>query len=348
MSENENGEQPTEEDSYPFSRIEEGAQRPKCISCGDPAKIVFHSGGVPMAAEHCREYYAELRFGKIPKYRRKRRGQELCAVGRKVRHRAATSKEPGRYRHSVLTGPQRHLVESVDSEFLYKRNDIIRLKQKLERLQRDLEQADVAPDLRDLVSDKDRTGGKIYIAQAIARTKKAIATAQKELDNLGDNWNRILQARLPKGTQEVPRKNKTQTQLNGRAPRCHREDAGSTPVVCLGVQMDGYSFYLVLLVVLAVLIFGGRAIQKLLKKADVDLSDEQLDAVTKAVSDAVAEVEKINKALVDNGEEPLSKEEQLDVATKLAKDFALAAGVSQVKVDFLLKLMDAALEKTKK
>ena len=112
--------------------------------------------------------------------------------------------------------------------------------------------------------------------------------------------------------------------------------------------MDGYSFYLVLLVVLAVLIFGGRAIQKLLKKADVDLSDEQLDAVTKAVSDAVAEVEKINKALVDNGEEPLSKEEQLDVATKLAKDFALAAGVSQVKVAFLLKLMDAALEKTKK
>ena len=62
-----------EEDSYEFVEVEEGAKRPTCISCGDPAKIVIHSGGVPMAAQHCRECYAELRWGKIPKYRRRRR-----------------------------------------------------------------------------------------------------------------------------------------------------------------------------------------------------------------------------------------------------------------------------------
>ena len=105
-------------------------------------------------------------------------------------------------------------------------------------------------------------------------------------------------------------------------------------------------FYLVLLVVLVALVLGGGLIKKLLKKADVELDDEQLDAVTKAVADAVSQVEKINADLVASGGKPMSKEEKIDVTTKLAKDLAAAAGVSQVKVEVLLKLLNAALEKT--
>lgn len=65
-----------EEDSkeeYEFTKIEEGAKtRPSCISCGDPVKIVVHSGGVPMAAQHCNDCYSELRWGKIPRNNRRR------------------------------------------------------------------------------------------------------------------------------------------------------------------------------------------------------------------------------------------------------------------------------------
>lgn len=46
--------------------------RPTCTACGDPVKIVFHSGGVPMAAQHCKDCYAELRWGKVPKPRGRR------------------------------------------------------------------------------------------------------------------------------------------------------------------------------------------------------------------------------------------------------------------------------------
>ena len=69
----ENGNQIESEDEYHFEKLEEGSKRPECVSCGDPVKIVVHSGGVPLAAKHCKECYAELRWGKIPKYRRSRR-----------------------------------------------------------------------------------------------------------------------------------------------------------------------------------------------------------------------------------------------------------------------------------
>jgi len=68
---NENGKHSESEDEYIFNKVEDG-KRPKCISCGDPAKMVIHSGGVPMAAAHCKDCYAELRWGKIPKYKRRR------------------------------------------------------------------------------------------------------------------------------------------------------------------------------------------------------------------------------------------------------------------------------------
>jgi hypothetical protein len=69
----ENGKQAGSEDEYTFDKLEEGSKdRPKCVSCGDPVKLVVHSGGHVMAAQHCKECYAELRWGKIPKYRRRR------------------------------------------------------------------------------------------------------------------------------------------------------------------------------------------------------------------------------------------------------------------------------------
>jgi hypothetical protein len=69
----ENGDQQESEDEYKFDKLEEGSKRPSCSACGDPVKIIVHSGGTPMAAQHCRECYAELRWGKIPKHRRSRR-----------------------------------------------------------------------------------------------------------------------------------------------------------------------------------------------------------------------------------------------------------------------------------
>ena len=69
----ENDDKSEPEDEYVFNELEEGAKRPSCASCGDPVKIVIHSGGTPRAAQHCRECYAELRWGKIPKHRRSRR-----------------------------------------------------------------------------------------------------------------------------------------------------------------------------------------------------------------------------------------------------------------------------------
>lgn len=62
-----------ENDEYKFDKIDEGSRRPECVSCGDPVKIIVHSGGTPMAAQHCKECYAELRWGKIPKTRGRRR-----------------------------------------------------------------------------------------------------------------------------------------------------------------------------------------------------------------------------------------------------------------------------------
>lgn len=61
-----------QEDDYQFSEIKEGSKRAACTACGDPVKIVIHSGGKPMAAQHCKECYAELRYGKLPKIRRRR------------------------------------------------------------------------------------------------------------------------------------------------------------------------------------------------------------------------------------------------------------------------------------
>ena len=45
--------------------------RPECESCGDPVKLIFHNG-TPVFAQHCRECFAELKYGKIPKLKRKR------------------------------------------------------------------------------------------------------------------------------------------------------------------------------------------------------------------------------------------------------------------------------------
>lgn len=62
------------EPEYVFKALDEDVkERPKCAACGDPVKIVMHSGGKPMAAQHCRECYAELRNGKIPKYNQRRK-----------------------------------------------------------------------------------------------------------------------------------------------------------------------------------------------------------------------------------------------------------------------------------
>lgn len=66
------GNQYSEEDGYVLSKLDEEKGRPRCISCGDPVKIIIHSGGVPLAAQHCRECYAELRWNKIPKIKKRR------------------------------------------------------------------------------------------------------------------------------------------------------------------------------------------------------------------------------------------------------------------------------------
>ncbi len=111
--------------------------------------------------------------------------------------------------------------------------------------------------------------------------------------------------------------------------------------------MDDYTLYLILLVVLALLLFCGKLLKKLFKKADIDISDEQFDAITKAVSDAVAEIEETNKKLVAAGGKPMSSEEKTEVTVKLAKDLAMAAGISAIKTDFLLKLLDTASKEIK-
>ena len=104
--------------------------------------------------------------------------------------------------------------------------------------------------------------------------------------------------------------------------------------------------YLILLGALVLLVLGGGLLRKLLKKANIDLSDDQLDAATKAVADAVEQVEEINRKLVASGGKPMSDAEKLEVTSELAKDLAVAAGVSQIKVEVLLKLLQAALKKS--
>ena len=56
---------------------------------------------------------------------------------------------------------------------------------------------------------------------------------------------------------------------------------------------------------------------------------------------------KTNEKLVAAGRKPMSSKEKIKVTVKLAKDLATAAGVSAVKTDFLLKLLDTALKETK-
>lgn len=61
-------------DGYKWKKLEEGSTtRPSCVSCGEPVKMIVHSGGVPMAAQHCKDCYAELRWGRVPKEGRRRR-----------------------------------------------------------------------------------------------------------------------------------------------------------------------------------------------------------------------------------------------------------------------------------
>jgi hypothetical protein len=107
--------------------------------------------------------------------------------------------------------------------------------------------------------------------------------------------------------------------------------------------MEGFSIYFVLLGVLAVLVLFGSVIRKFLKaKFDIDVSDEQMDAVTQAVAEAVAQVEEIQKDLIAAGNEPMRDEDKMAVTTDLARELAIAAGVSKIKVDIALKIINAA------
>ena len=58
-------------DQYAYFDPDECSGRPKCISCSDPVKVVHHSGK-PMFARHCRDCYAELMHGVIPKMKSRR------------------------------------------------------------------------------------------------------------------------------------------------------------------------------------------------------------------------------------------------------------------------------------
>lgn len=61
-------------DEYKWNKLKDGSKiRPLCVACGDPVKVIIHSGGVPMAAQHCKDCYDELRWGKIPMSNRKRK-----------------------------------------------------------------------------------------------------------------------------------------------------------------------------------------------------------------------------------------------------------------------------------
>jgi len=57
---------------YAYRNVDPEETRPSCAACGDPVKVVHHSG-IPKYAAHCRECYAELRWGKIPVGRGRRR-----------------------------------------------------------------------------------------------------------------------------------------------------------------------------------------------------------------------------------------------------------------------------------
>ena len=71
MSEDQNQDS-EEEDDY-FTELDPDTKiRPTCDACGDSVKVVFHSG-IPKYAKHCKECYAELRWGKIPKMKRGKR-----------------------------------------------------------------------------------------------------------------------------------------------------------------------------------------------------------------------------------------------------------------------------------
>lgn len=56
------------EDGYVYLDPDKQKERPSCISCGDPVRMVNHTGKM-MLARHCRECYAELFHGKIPRLR---------------------------------------------------------------------------------------------------------------------------------------------------------------------------------------------------------------------------------------------------------------------------------------
>jgi len=60
--------------NFLFEKIDpENKNHPSCSACGDPVRVVYHSGGIPMYAQHCHECYAEIRYGKIPPAPRRRK-----------------------------------------------------------------------------------------------------------------------------------------------------------------------------------------------------------------------------------------------------------------------------------
>ena len=110
-------------------------------------------------------------------------------------------------------------------------------------------------------------------------------------------------------------------------------------------MVDGYILYLALLGGLVVLVLFGGLIRKLLKKADIEVSEDQMDLVSKALSDAVDKVEEINAKLEADGNRPMTGPEKKELIVTVAKDLAKAAGVSEIKMDLLLKMLDATIYK---
>ena len=81
------------------------------------------------------------------------------------------------------------IEESQDygSRFIDLRDEISRLNNRLATLEQELE-ATRSPDLRDLGSDKDRSGGAKYIRVGIKKLRHKIATKKAKLAGLGQNW----------------------------------------------------------------------------------------------------------------------------------------------------------------
>lgn len=82
------------------------------------------------------------------------------------------------------------LFETQDygSRFINQRDLVFKLKKTLVRLKQELKETEISPDLRDQESDRDRTGGNIYLKRAISKIEKQLEIAQNKLEKLGELW----------------------------------------------------------------------------------------------------------------------------------------------------------------